>query len=89
MVLSLAFFGRSYIFLFLLLLFLLLDLLVYNDIIQIEEGKKFKYKPFRDMLLKISSLSMDEQLRIVEDRFDNWKKDVEQVDDIILLGIKF
>jgi len=53
------------------------------------EGKKFKYKPFREMLLEISNLDMSEQQRIVEERFDLWKDETDQVDDVILIGIRF
>ena len=54
-----------------------------------DEGKKFKYKPFRDMLLEISSLPLSEQKSIVEERFDSWKGDTEQIDDVLLIGVRF
>lgn len=54
-----------------------------------EEGKKFKYKTFRDMLLEIRDLPSEKQKEVVEERFDRWKGDLEQVDDVILMGIRF
>ena len=54
-----------------------------------EDGKKFKYKFFRDMLMEVRDLSLDKQKDIVEERFDSWKGDLEQVDDVILMGIRF
>ncbi len=53
------------------------------------EGKKFKYKTFRDMLLEVKDLPLDRQKEIVENRFDSWKGELEQVDDVILMGIRF
>ena len=52
-------------------------------------GKKFKYKPFRDLLLEISSLPMPEQKQILEERFDAWKGSMEQVDDVLVMGLRF
>ena len=52
------------------------------------EGKKFKYKPFRDMLLEISGLPLEEQKQILEDSFDKWKGENEQVDDVLVIGIR-
>jgi serine phosphatase RsbU (regulator of sigma subunit) len=52
------------------------------------EGKKFKYRRFRHLLLTIHKFPMDEQLQLLEERLDTWKGDLEQVDDILILGIK-
>lgn len=52
------------------------------------DGKKFKYRRFRHLLLTIHKFPMDEQLKLLEERFQTWKGDVEQVDDILIIGIK-
>ncbi len=52
------------------------------------KGKKFKYKPFKRMLTEISHEEMQEQLRIIEQRFDEWKGDREQVDDVMVIGLR-
>ena len=52
------------------------------------EGKKYKYKPFKDFLLSINHLSMDEQNKMLTQEFENWKGDCDQLDDVIVLGIK-
>lgn len=52
------------------------------------EGKKFKYKRLKELLLSISHLSMTEQLKVIEQRLEEWKAGYEQVDDILLLGIR-
>ena len=52
------------------------------------KGKKLKYKPLNDYLLNIHQLPMDEQQDMLNYYFNNWKGDVEQVDDVCLMGIK-
>jgi serine phosphatase RsbU (regulator of sigma subunit) len=51
-------------------------------------GKKFKYKNLRSMLIKISTLSMDEQRSEVERTFHAWRAELEQVDDVCLMGLR-
>lgn len=51
-------------------------------------GKKFFYPPFRDLLVEISKLSMEDQQGAVEATMMNWMKDKEQQDDMLILGIK-
>lgn len=53
-----------------------------------EKGKKFKYKPFQEMLLKNASLDMDQQKNILDKAFEKWKGDLEQVDDVLVVGVK-
>lgn len=52
------------------------------------DGKKFKYRRFRHLLLTIHKFPLDEQLRLLDERIEAWKGDLEQVDDILLIGIK-
>ncbi len=51
-------------------------------------GKKFKYKKFSDLLLKHSNLLQNEQSLIIEKAFTEWKGDLEQIDDVCIIGIK-
>ncbi|MCX7954025.1 MAG: SpoIIE family protein phosphatase [Bacteroidales bacterium] len=51
-------------------------------------NKKFKYHRFRHLLLSIHALSVDKQLEIVEETFENWKGNQEQVDDVLIIGIR-
>ncbi|GAB4284613.1 MAG: hypothetical protein Kow0068_09710 [Marinilabiliales bacterium] len=53
-----------------------------------EHGKKYKYKPFKDLLIKISQLSMETQKNTLIDEFNSWKLAHEQVDDILILGFR-
>lgn len=51
-------------------------------------GKKFKQKMLNELLLKNSDLSLKEQKEKAENHFNVWKGDLEQVDDITIIGIK-
>jgi ligand-binding sensor domain-containing protein/serine phosphatase RsbU (regulator of sigma subunit) len=53
------------------------------------KGKKFKYKLLNDMLLQNNHLPVIEQEEHLYAQFDKWKGDLEQVDDVCILGIKF
>ena len=52
------------------------------------QGKKYKTKQLKDLLLKVSKLEMDYQLLSIREDFENWKGAHEQVDDILMIGIK-
>jgi len=53
------------------------------------QGKKFKYKQLKELLLKNVNLSMNEQKLILDTTIEKWKGELEQVDDILIIGIKF
>lgn len=52
------------------------------------KGKKFKYKPLNEMLLKNCELPVLEQEEYLYAEFDKWKGELEQVDDICILGFR-
>jgi len=52
------------------------------------KGKKFKYKPFMELLQNHSSLSMEEQKNKLDEAIENWKGDIEQNDDICIIGVR-
>jgi serine phosphatase RsbU (regulator of sigma subunit) len=53
-----------------------------------EKGKKFKYKQFKELLLKHHNKTMIEQSTILSNTFNQWKGNLDQIDDICVLGIK-
>jgi len=52
------------------------------------KGKKFKYKPFKKLLLDNASKTMSEQKELLNNSFETWKNNLEQVDDVLVLGIR-
>lgn len=52
------------------------------------KGKKFKYSSLRNMLLENYTLSMSEQKLKYANIFEDWKGNLEQVDDVLLMGIR-
>jgi serine phosphatase RsbU (regulator of sigma subunit) len=50
---------------------------------------KFKSVNIKKMLLEIHNKTMHEQKLILEERFEKWKGDLSQIDDIIFIGIRF
>ena len=52
-------------------------------------GKKFMTRNVADMLRSISHLPMMEQNKVVKHTIQEWMKNEEQIDDILICGIKF
>lgn len=52
------------------------------------KGKKFMVKQFHDNLKAIHQFSMGEQKKELEKQLNDWKGDFEQVDDVLVIGIK-
>lgn len=53
-----------------------------------KKGKKFKMSRFKELLLEISSESMPEQQIIIKQRFNDWIKGYDQIDDILMIGFR-
>ena len=53
-----------------------------------DKGKKFKYEPFREMLLANQTKSMDDQKMFLDKTFEVWKGELEQVDDVCVIGVR-
>ena len=52
------------------------------------KGKKFKYAQFKQLLLSIQSKTMDEQKEILDKTMADWKGNLEQIDDILVIGVR-
>ena len=59
----------------------------YYDQFSSETGKKFNNARFRKLLVSIAAKKMTAQQVILEKTFNNWKKEKEQVDDVLVLGV--
>ena len=51
------------------------------------KGKKFMYKRFRDYLLTLNGKNMSGQKQFLDDTLEQWKGPLEQIDDILVIGI--
>jgi ligand-binding sensor domain-containing protein/serine phosphatase RsbU (regulator of sigma subunit) len=51
-------------------------------------GKKFKWKQLQKVLQQNASYPMDEQKQRIGDILHSWKSELEQIDDICLIGIR-
>ncbi len=52
------------------------------------KGKKFMYKQLKELLISIAHLSMQNQKEMLANTLNNWKGNIEQVDDITIIGIR-
>lgn len=52
------------------------------------KGKKFKYKQMRDLLHQNYDAEMSEQKQVLIRSFYEWKGDLEQIDDICIIGVR-
>lgn len=53
-----------------------------------ENNKKYMTRRFRELLLNISNRSMKEQAELLETEFRDWKRENDQVDDILVIGFR-
>jgi serine phosphatase RsbU (regulator of sigma subunit) len=60
----------------------------FADLFGGNRGKKFTNKQLNDTFLKIASLELSEQKDILERIFVDWKGDLEQIDDVCIIGIR-
>ena len=60
----------------------------YSDQFGGPKGKKIMQKNFTIMLCDISELPMLVQKEKLETFFENWRGDLEQVDDVSIVGIR-
>ncbi|MCW3104713.1 MAG: Response regulator containing a CheY-like receiver domain and a domain protein [Bacteroidetes bacterium] len=51
-------------------------------------GKKFKVKQLKELLLSIAHLPMNEQKDVVSKTLRKWKKGIEQIDDVLVAGVR-
>ncbi len=52
------------------------------------DERKFMTKKFKQLLLEIHKKPMDEQKNILDTTIDEWRGEIEQIDDIIVIGIR-
>jgi serine phosphatase RsbU (regulator of sigma subunit) len=52
------------------------------------KGKKYMYKPFQDLLLQNHYKPLQTQKEVLDDTFEKWKGNRDQVDDVMVIGIQ-
>ncbi len=53
------------------------------------KGKKYKYKQLLEKLIMLlAQLTMEEQKNLLNKEFEDWKGNLEQVDDVLIIGIR-
>lgn len=60
----------------------------YQDQFGGAKGKKYKAAQMKEKLLAIQSQTMDEQKDSIDNAFVEWKGDLEQVDDVCVIGLR-
>jgi ligand-binding sensor domain-containing protein/serine phosphatase RsbU (regulator of sigma subunit) len=53
-----------------------------------ENGKKFKYSNLQKLLLEISGEELHVQSKILEGKFNSWRGNLEQIDDVCIIGVR-
>ncbi|PJA07047.1 MAG: hypothetical protein COX70_08245 [Flavobacteriales bacterium CG_4_10_14_0_2_um_filter_32_8] len=53
-----------------------------------DKGKKLMYQPFKKLLIEINNETMDKQLELIRNYFEKWKGNLEQVDDVCIIGVR-
>ena len=53
-----------------------------------EKGKKFKYKQLQEILVSIAKLPLSEQHALLNKTIESWQGQLDQVDDILIVGIR-
>jgi len=60
----------------------------YQDQFGGPKGKKFMSKRFRQLFLDIQGMNMEEQEEMLNQTIEEWKAGREQVDDILVIGVR-
>ncbi len=53
------------------------------------EEKKFKQKGFKELLTEASKFSVSDQQNFITQRFMDWKENTNQMDDVLIFGIRY
>ena len=61
----------------------------YADQLGGKRGRKFMKGRFKELLLEIHREPMGKQKKILKKTIEKWRGDIFQVDDILVMGVKF
>ncbi|WP_317896958.1 YfiR/HmsC family protein [Aurantibacillus circumpalustris] len=60
----------------------------YGDQFGGPDGKKFMHKQLRKIFIDVAEKHVDRQKEIIDESFEKWKGSLEQVDDVLIIGVK-
>jgi len=60
----------------------------YSDQFGGPEGKKFKTKRLKELIRSVAHKPLSEQREILERTFEAWRGELEQVDDVCVVGVR-
>ncbi|MFN3916107.1 MAG: tetratricopeptide repeat protein [Flavobacteriales bacterium] len=60
----------------------------YQDQFGGDKGKKFKASQLKELLLSIQDKTMDEQKELLDKAFEDWRGNLEQIDDVCIIGVR-
>jgi serine phosphatase RsbU (regulator of sigma subunit) len=60
----------------------------YGDQFGGPDGKKFMHKQLRQIFVDVADKHIDRQKEIITSRFTEWKGHLEQVDDVLIIGVR-
>jgi serine phosphatase RsbU (regulator of sigma subunit) len=53
------------------------------------QGKKLKYREFKELLVSNADKAMHDQGLLLDQAFEKWKGDIDQIDDVVVIGLRF
>lgn len=54
-----------------------------------KKNRKFMMKRFKELLINLHTLHLEKQNHVLQETFIQWKGNNEQIDDVLILGIRF
>jgi serine phosphatase RsbU (regulator of sigma subunit)/Flp pilus assembly protein TadD len=60
----------------------------YQDQFGGEKEKKFRVSQMKELFTSLSEKPMEEQRKIIDQSFESWKGDLDQVDDVCIIGVR-
>ena len=55
----------------------------------VPEGKNSNTVTFKELLVSNAEKEMHEQGLLLDKAFEKWKGDIEQIDDVVVIGLRF
>jgi serine phosphatase RsbU (regulator of sigma subunit) len=53
-----------------------------------KEGRRFKINAFKELLMSIQKFNMNDQKKAIERKYFEWKGNFDQIDDILIVGVR-